>query len=227
WAQIRSARDLERESKRIGFPMVLKPAWGVKSQFVVRVETLEDAKHAFDYIKSNMTPVFDPIYAHGTEILAEGYLDGAEVDVDLLVQDGEVKFHAFTDNFPTKEPFFIETGDAMPSRHEDSDLAAVLAMAKHVVAALGLTNGALHLEAKIDAKGPKLIELNARMGGDYLGDWIKTVWGVDVVEQAARIAVGLPCAPTQLAEPKVHVVGKYLIPPHSGVVSSLSVPEKA
>src|SRR5438105_1808215 len=47
WAQVKSAKDLERESKRIGFPLVLKPAWGVKSQFVVRVDSLEEAKNAF------------------------------------------------------------------------------------------------------------------------------------------------------------------------------------
>ncbi len=224
WAPIRSPKDLEREAKRIGFPLVLKPAWGVKSQFVVKLDSLEEAKKAFDYIKTNMTPSFDPIYKHGTEIMAEAYLDGAEIDVDLLVQNGEVKFHAFTDNFPTKEPFFIETGDAMPSRHEDSDLDAVLTMAREVVAALGLSQGALHLEAKITAEGPKLVELNARMGGDYLYDWIKTAWGVDMIAEAARIAVGLPCAPAQLKEAKTHLVGRYLVPPHSGVISGLSVP---
>ena len=107
WALIKNQKDLEKESKRIGFPLVLKPAWGVKSQFVVKLDSLEEAKKAFDYIRTNMTPAFDPIYKHGTEILAEEYLDGAEIDVDLLVQNGDIKFHAFTDNFPTKEPFFI------------------------------------------------------------------------------------------------------------------------
>ena len=224
FAEVKTPRELEREAKRIGFPLVLKPAWGVKSQFVVRADTLDEAKNAFEYIKGNMGPGFDPIYASGTQILMEGYLEGAEVDVDLLVQDGKIKFHAFTDNFPTIEPFFVETGDAMPSRHEDSSLDAVLKMAHDVVAVIGLTNGALHLEAKLDARGPRLIELNARMGGDYLYDWIKSVWDVDLVEQAARIAIGLPCEPRRLKEAKVHLVGKYLIPPHSGVVSTLSAP---
>jgi D-alanine-D-alanine ligase len=226
FGEIKNLRELEREAKRIGFPLVLKPAWGVKSQFVVRADTLEEAKSAFEYIKGNMSPDFDPIYSSGTQIMVEGYLEGAEVDVDLLVQDGLIKFHAFTDNFPTIEPFFVETGDAMPSRHEDTDLEAVLMMAREVVAAVGLTDGALHLEAKIDARGPKLIELNARMGGDYLYDWIKTVWDVDLVEQAARIATGLPCEPKRRKDAKVHLVGKYLIPPHSGVVSTLSAPAR-
>jgi D-alanine--D-alanine ligase len=226
WALVKNRTDLEKAAARIGFPLVLKPAWGVKSQFVVKLDSLDEAKKAFDYIKTNMTPAFDPIYKYGTDILAEEYLDGAEVDVDLLVQGGEIKFHAFTDNFPTKEPFFIETGDAMPSRHEAKDLADVLKMAKEVVAALGLTNGALHLEAKITSTGMKLIELNARMGGDYLYDWIKTVWDTDIIEEASKIAVGFPCQPKRLKEPRCHLVGKYLIPEHSGVVVGVKLPQE-
>jgi carnosine synthase len=106
WSLIKNHSDLEKAVLRIGLPMVLKPAWGVKSQFVVKLDSLDEAIKAFDYIKTNMTPAFDPIYKYGTDILAEEYLDGAEIDVDLLVQGGEIKFHAFTDNFPTKEPFF-------------------------------------------------------------------------------------------------------------------------
>jgi D-alanine-D-alanine ligase len=224
WAQIKSVKDLEREAKRIGFPLVLKPAWGEQSQFVVRLDDLAEAKNAFEYMRANITPVFDPNYAYGTEIIAEQYLDGAEIDVDLLVQGGEIKFHAFTDNFPTKEPFFVETGDAMPSRHEDSDLADVLKMAKAAIKALGLKDGALHLEAKIDAKGPHIVEINGRMGGDYLHDWIQTVWDVDMVEESARIAVGLPCHPKKIKEGRCHLVGRYLVSQHSGVISTLAAP---
>ncbi|MEK7388533.1 MAG: ATP-grasp domain-containing protein, partial [Elusimicrobiota bacterium] len=225
WALIKNHGDLEKASARLGFPLVLKPAWGVKSQFVVKLDNLEEAVKAYDYIRTNMTPAFDPIYKYGTDILAEEFMDGAEIDVDLLVQSGEVKFHAFNDNFPTKEPFFIETGDAMPSRHEDKDLSDTLKMAKEVVKTLGLTNGALHLEAKITPAGPKLVELNARMGGDYLYDWIKTIWEVDIIEEASKIAVGAPCHPRRLKEPRCHLVGKYLIPEHSGVVTGVKSPQ--
>ncbi|MBI5622475.1 MAG: ATP-grasp domain-containing protein [Elusimicrobia bacterium] len=226
WAQINSVKDLDREAKRIGFPLVLKPAWGERSQFVVRLDEIKEARDAFEYIRANMTPRFDHIYSYGTEILAEGYLAGAEVDLDILLQDGEIKFYAFNDNFPTKEPFFIETGDAMPSRHEESDLAAVLEMAKKAIPALGLRDGAIHLEAKICTDGPRLIEANARMGGDYIYDWVNEVWGVDLIEEAARICAALPCKVKKPKEPKVHLVGNYIIPPSSGVISGLAAPEK-
>ena len=218
---VRSSVELEKFTRKIGFPCVLKPAWGAQSEFVVRVNDWAEAKNAFEYLQSNVGPKFDPIYHYGTEILCEGLIEGAEVDMDILLQDGEMRFYAFTDNFPTREPFFVETGDAMPSRHEQEDLDRVLALARATCRALGLTQGALHLEAKIAADGPKLIEVNARMGGDYIHDWVKTVWGVDLIEESLRIASGLPSRPKKLPEPALHLVGQYLIPQSSGVISGM------
>ncbi|MBI4051174.1 MAG: ATP-grasp domain-containing protein [Elusimicrobia bacterium] len=220
--QIKSKENLKKASQTIGFPCVLKPAWGASSQFVVKVENWEEAEDAFEYIRSTLSPKFDPIYSYGTDILCEGYADGAEVDLDILLQDGQVRFSAVTDNFPTKEPFFIETGDAMPSRHEEADLKRVLEMGEAVVKALGLTHGAVHMEAKICLDSPKLIEVNARMGGDYIPDWIKTVWGVDLVEESLKIAVGMPVHPQKHTEPQAHLVGRYLIPSSSGVISGIT-----
>ena len=45
------------------------------------------------------------------------------------------------------------------------------------------------------------------MGGDYLYDWVKTVWGVDLIEESLKTAVGLPCRPVKSPEPAVHLVG--------------------
>ncbi|MBI5242812.1 MAG: ATP-grasp domain-containing protein [Elusimicrobia bacterium] len=225
YAQVRSVKELEKESERIGFPCVLKPVWGSSSQFVVLLDSFEEAKNAFEYVQANIGPKFDPIYTYGTEILLERFLPGAEIDVDMLMQEGESKFHAFTDNFPTAAPFFVETGDAMPSRHEDHDLKRVLSMAKKVVGALNLDNGALHVEARITPEGPRLIEVNARVGGDYIPDWIQTVWDADIVEGAARVALGLPAALASRRDPKVHLVSKYIIPDSSGVIAGIMVPD--
>jgi hypothetical protein len=43
------------------------------------------------------------------------YLDGPEVDCDLVLSDGEAVYGAVTDNWPTVEPYFNETGSNCPS----------------------------------------------------------------------------------------------------------------
>ena len=42
-------------------------------------------------------------------ILMEQYLDGKEVDVDVVMSQGEWRYAAVTDNGPTLEPYFNET----------------------------------------------------------------------------------------------------------------------
>ena len=45
----------------------------------------------------------------------EQYLDGDEVDVDMILSDGKVTYAKVTDNLPTLEPWFNETGAVTPS----------------------------------------------------------------------------------------------------------------
>ena len=43
--------------------------------------------------------------------MMEQYLDGPEVDVDVVLSsEGDVVYGNITDNWPTIEPFFNETG---------------------------------------------------------------------------------------------------------------------
>ena len=49
------------------------------------------------------------------QFIFESYLDGPEVDVDLALSKGEVIYGAITDNWPTIEPYFNETGSNCPS----------------------------------------------------------------------------------------------------------------
>ena len=51
-----------------------------------------------------------------TTLMLEEYLDGPEVDVDLVFSEGApVICRAVTDNWPTVEPYFNETGSNCPS----------------------------------------------------------------------------------------------------------------
>jgi carnosine synthase len=45
---------------------------------------------------------------------------------------------------------------------------------------IGLVDGVFNVEMKMTKTGPKLIEINARMGGFYLRNWILTCYGIDV-----------------------------------------------
>lgn len=61
-------------------------------------------------------------------IMMEEYLDGPEVDVDLVFSRKQAVFGAITDNWPTVEPYFNETGSNCPSllsRKEQMELMSL------------------------------------------------------------------------------------------------------
>lgn len=49
------------------------------------------------------------------QLMVEEYLDGPEVDCDILFSEGKCVYGAVTDNQPTLEPYFNETGSNIPS----------------------------------------------------------------------------------------------------------------
>lgn len=49
------------------------------------------------------------------DLTMEEYLDGSEVDCDLIFDGGKCVYGAITDNWPTLEPYFNETGSNCPS----------------------------------------------------------------------------------------------------------------
>ena len=93
------------------------------------------------------------------QFMLETYLDGPEVDVDLALTQGEVIYGAVTDNWPTIEPYFNETGSNCPSQLPRQQQVDLCELAVNAVKALGFECGVLHAELKYTSHGPHLIEV--------------------------------------------------------------------
>ena len=65
-----------------------------------------------------MSPENDVIFRAGNDLLLEEYLDGVEFDVDLVMHDGKCVFSSVSQNWPTAEPSFQETGLHCPPDHD-------------------------------------------------------------------------------------------------------------
>src|SRR3989339_2196127 len=181
---IKNVDDLQIVKKNLNFPIVLKPVYGSSSAFVVKVENKNNLDEMYNYLRTNISPNIESALNDGLDILAEEYIDGEEVDIDILIQNGRIKFYSISDNCKTKEPFFVETGGAIPSNLSDHDQHALINMADETLEKLNIQNGCIHFEAKMSSKGPVPIEVNLRMGGDDVYNLVKRAWKVDLVENA-------------------------------------------
>ena len=225
-ALIRSRKDLQRIKEEFTFPLVMKPVYGSSSAYVVKVEE-EDLERVYDYIKQNLSLQTESALHDGFDIFVEEYIDGDEVDIDILMQNGKIKYYSITDNFQTEEPFFVETGDCIPSSLPENRQDALFELAEETLEKLKIQNGVVHFEAKSTRHGPVPIEVNLRMGGDYIHSIVKEAWGVDLIENAVKIAFGIYIPKIKRPDlPKKFIVGRYFLPPQSGILSKLHLDEK-
>lgn len=216
--------SIDKACNNLNFPVVVKPIFGSSSAFVVKVEDKKELKDIFRYVKNNVSSHPDSAEWDDLSIMAEEYIDGDEVDIDMIVQNGKIKFYSIADNYQTKEPFFLETGYALPSSLPEEDQKKLIDMAEESLEKLGVTNGCIHFEAKSTKNGAVPIEVNLRMGGDEIYPSVKSVWGVDLIENTVKIAIG-EFIKINKSEPKKYVRGKSLSPEKSGIISQLDIEE--
>merc|ERR1712060_42208 len=99
------------------------------------------------------------------DVLLEQYLDGTEVDIDVVYSDGDWRYAAITDNGPTVEPWFNETWGVCPSLLPVCRQQELRELGVACVKALGFSSGVFHVECKYTSTGPQLIEVNAARSG--------------------------------------------------------------
>ena len=64
-----------------------------------------------------------------------------EFDVDLILQDGECVFSSVSQNWPTAEPSFQETGLHLPPDHNKKAVAGLVDLSAQTVRSFGFRRG--------------------------------------------------------------------------------------
>jgi len=234
---IKSEADVDVVGKIVGFPAVLKPVSGAASLGVKKVSSGEEMLSCYREIVAELSTLVvssgalikgdagtvGGVHASAVvdmTVLCEQYLDGCEVDVDVIMSGGEWKYAAVADNGPTLEPYFNETWAVCPSLLPKEQQVALKELAVNSVVALGFESGVFHVECKYTSTGPQLIEVNARMGGGQVRECNLLTWGVDLVEETLFAALGIPAGPDVPKKPLVSAAYCYVNAQKSGVVSN-------
>lgn len=182
---VRSVAEVSGALAEVGLPAVLKPRRGAGSVNTVACHDVAAAESAVaEFLK------------HGpAEFVVEELLVGAAagafanyVSVESLVFQGDVRHVCVTGKFPLAEPF-RETGCFVPSSLDASREAAVLDLAERAVRALGVTTGVTHTEIMLTDAGPRVIEVNGRLGGS-IGPLVRRAATYDLARAAIELALG-------------------------------------
>jgi len=123
-------------------------------------------------------------------------------------------------------PFFEELGhvvDAGDPLLADAELVATLAVAHR---AIGFRYGVTHTEVKLTTRGPVIVEINGRLGGDLIPLLGRYATGIEPGAVAVELALGRPPRITRGSGGRCIGI-RFGYPPSDCVVDRVSVPEPA
>jgi biotin carboxylase len=224
--RVRSLDELFAASSYVGFPAVVKPEFGASAMGCVKVERIEQLPDVYTLVRSVVTPETDGIFRAGNDLLVEEYLDGVEFDVDLVMHEGRCVFSSVSQNWPTQEPSFQETGLHNPPDHDRRQVSRLVDLCIATAQAFRLDRGVLHIEGKCTSRGPRIVEVNARMGGGRIHQYVKAVWGVDLVEAHLRSMLGLAPNLTPARKPQAGVVERIEYAARPGRLTALPIDDR-
>lgn len=206
---IKNIQELNLNDIDLEFPLITKPTDNSGSRGIMLVETLEELENAIKYSSKN---------GRNGEVIVEEYMHGPEVSVELMVIDGVPHVLQVTDKLTTLAPHFVEIGHSEPSRLSKHDREAVAELACEAALAVGIENGAGHAEIILTRKGPKMVEIGARMGGGCITTHLVPLsTGIDMTRAMINIALGEKADIDQKYEKGAAI--RFIIPPIGKVIA--------
>ncbi len=165
---------------------IVKPADNAGSRGVKLVDKSHQANIDDTYFYSKK-------YSRTGTVLVEEFLEGPEVSVESFTVGGVTSIIAITDKTVTPPPFFVEIGHSQQSLLNEKVQTKIKEITQKAIHAINIINGPSHTEVKITNEGPKIIELAARLGGDFITSRLVPLsTGVDMVGNSVLQAVKQP-----------------------------------
>ncbi|HEX4833377.1 MAG TPA: ATP-grasp domain-containing protein [Trebonia sp.] len=217
FAHVSSLEQALRAADGIGYPVVLKPRSLAASVGVVIAQDPDELRTVYHHALDATYPGLGQLDG----LVLEEFLEGPEISVDSIVCDGDVQLANVARKRLGFHPFFEEVGHLVsPWRDEPwaDDLTALITGTHQ---ALDVRTGVTHAEVRLTPAGPRLVELNARLGGDFIPYLGQLATGVDLTRAAMDLALGR--VPDTRATRNLCAEVRFLYPPHDGVIRSLDV----
>lgn len=176
---------------------ILKPSRNSGSRGIAKVSRDMDKA---DFVKAYDIALNE---SRDQSVLIEQFIEGPEFSIEIIVWNGNVNVLTVTDKKTTGAPHFVELGHNQPSCFSAADVETLKTAAVAGVKALGVNNCACHAEAKLMDGKAYLMEIGARLGGDFISTELTHLsTGVDMVAAAINVALGVEPDLNPKEEPK-------------------------
>jgi biotin carboxylase len=215
--------DVAAVARAVGLPCVIKPLGLSGSRGVIRANDAEQACSTVERVRGIVAVAQRSPEA---PLLLESYLPGTEVALEGLLRGGRLEVLAVFDKpDPLEGPYFEETLYVTPSQLRGGVLAEVEAVTARAAEGLGLREGPVHAELRVDGERVSVVELAARSIGGLCSRALQFGAGVSLEQVILRHALGLPLE--DLARESM-ASGVMMIPiPGAGVLRAVEGQQEA
>jgi biotin carboxylase len=209
---------------QVSYPCVLKPTLLSGSRGVIRADNPSEFVLAFQRLKRML--LLEGNSEHETVFLVEDFIPGFEVALEGLLTHGQLKVLALFDKpDPLDGPFFEETIYVTPSRLSDETQAAIARCVSIAASSLGLQEGPVHAELRVNERGPWMLEIAGRSIGGLCSTVLEFGAGMCLEELILRHAVGEEIT---AVERENSAAGVMMIPiPSAGILKAVHGVEEA
>lgn len=203
------------------WPVIVKPVDSAGSKGVTKVDTSEQLPQAIEIAVAG---------SHNGTYIIEDFLtfEGYHSDADPFTVNGKLEFVSYSDQLFDKDaenpytPAFIIWPSSMKRPHQDE----LTAETQRLMTLLHMKTGIYNIETCVGADGtPYLMEVSPRGGGCKIAELQQLAYGVDLIENEVRNAVGMPL--TKIRQTECDGVWCEMVvharPGESGILKSIHV----
>jgi biotin carboxylase len=220
--------DGSRIATKVRYPCVLKPLSLSASQGVIRADSPDDFAKGFRRIARLLkTPEIRATREKTlNRILVEDYIEGQELALEGMLEKGRLKVLALFDKpDPMHGPFFEETIYITPSCVDPEIQEQIHRRCEQAAEAVGLLQGPIHVEIRVNSRGVWIVEIAARSIGGLCSRTLRFGTGMSLEELIIRqaLAMNIPSYQRRKA-----AAGVMMIPiPKAGFLHEVEGVEKA
>ncbi|MDN7226436.1 ATP-grasp domain-containing protein [Planococcus sp. N064] len=192
-------------------PFIVKPVNSSGSRGVQLVKEITQLERIYDYSAQ---------YSSSREVIIEEYIEGEEFSVETMTYNGETKIVAITQKKTSETPFFVEIQHMVPAIINREQQEVIEEIVIKTVNAVGIEYGPSHCEVKLNSRGVFIIEIGARLGGDFISTkLVPLATGYDLVANTINISLGLK--PNVYEHRESAALIKYFYSPIDGIYKDM------
>lgn len=205
-------------ARRVAYPCVVKPLILSASCGVIRANDDQEFIGAFRRVATLLRSLgLAEREEGGRQILVEDFVPGKEVALEGLLTEGKLQPLALFDKpDPLDGPFFEETIYVTPSRLPTRVQQDIVACAARAADALGLREGPVHGELRVNDRGVWVIEMAARSIGGRCSQTLRFASEMSLEELLLRHALRMDISSF---ERERRAAGVMMLPiPYGGIL---------